>query len=120
MSLPLLAIDFDGVIMQRQPRTKARRGPISGRYELKGSTMPGTHEALKALASEWSLVLHTCRAQDERGAMLVRRYLARRKLLDYFTEITAIKPDAVAYIDDKAFRFTNWDSVTAAFTGGDQ
>ena len=29
----------------------------------------------------------------------------------YVTKVTAEKPRAVAYIDDKAIRFNNWDSV---------
>ncbi len=33
---------------------------------------------------------------------------------------TNVKCGAVAYIDDKAFHFTDWPSVLAAFTGGDR
>ena len=44
--------------------------------------------------------------------------LAAQKLDDIFEDVTAMKPVATAYIDDRSIRFTNWADVLNTFDEG--
>jgi len=101
-----IAIDFDGVLHAQTD--------WNGGY-VEGDLIPGSAEAIKALSGEYRLVLYTCKARSDRplvdgttGTELVSAWLDSHGLLQYIDEITAEKPRACYYIDDKAVRFTNW------------
>ena len=106
----LLAIDFDGVIMQKGAGSSSRidscdRPPVDGAIE-----------GMRALAAEWPLVVHSCRATSDRGVMQVWQWLKRHKLGDAVQDVTATKPIATAYIDDRAVRFTSWQAIRDTYT----
>ena len=44
------------------------------------------------------------------GTQLVWEWLKKHDMDKYVTKVPAEKPRAVAYIDDKGFRFTNWNT----------
>tara|TARA_R110002110_G_scaffold2739_11_gene13123 strand:+ start:1745 stop:2104 length:360 start_codon:yes stop_codon:yes gene_type:complete len=107
----LLAIDFDGVL--HRP-TRARSGFASPQ----GQAVTGAAKAVRALSVDWRLVVHTCRAASPEGREGVLRWLAAQKLDDLFEDVTAMKPVATAYIDDRSIRFTNWADVLNTFDEG--
>jgi hypothetical protein len=45
------------------------------------------------------------------GVQLIWDWLKEHDLNQYVSKVTAEKPRAVAYIDDKGIKFDNWDSV---------
>ena len=63
------------------------------------------------------MICYTAKAKPDRGLVngqtgtqLVWDWLMKHNLDKYISKVTAEKPRAVAYIDDKAFRFTDWNS----------
>lgn len=62
---------------------------------------PGAHEFLKSLKDQgFQVVIHTTR--DEAA---VRLWLFRFRMAHCVDQVTAIKPPAIAYIDDRAICF---------------
>lgn len=110
-----LAIDFDGVLMEKVPARKKAAGLI-------GDPLPGALEALRALAPLWELVVFTCRADTIVGRVAVEDWLKRHDVLHLISYITNKKPIATAYIDDRAVRFVHWGKILEEFEneGGDQ
>lgn len=102
-----LGIDFDGVIH------KNSKGFYDG--TVYDDPIEGTEEALKELSSKYTLICYTAKAKPDRmlingktGTQLVWEWLKKHGFDKYISKVTAEKPRAVAYIDDKAIRFTNW------------
>jgi phosphoheptose isomerase len=104
-----LGIDFDGVIH------KNSKGFYDG--TVYDDPIEGTEEALKELSSKYTLICYTAKAKPDRmlingktGTQLVWEWLKKHKFDKYISKVTSEKPRAVAYIDDKAVRFNNWES----------
>lgn len=88
------AIDFDGVITDKELR------PIEG-----------AKEALRTLFQRGdTIIVYTVKARTETGRCLVIDWLRNHQM--HFHEVTALKPQADWYLDDKAERFTNWESYS--------
>ena len=105
-----LAIDFDGVI--HKSSKSFHDGTI---YD---DPVDGVGEALKQLSKDYTLIIYTCKANPDRplvngktGIELIWEWLEKYGFDGYIEDITYTKPNAKYYIDDKAVRFTNWDSV---------
>jgi hypothetical protein len=105
-----IAIDFDGVI----------HDDYMGFHDgtIYGSIIPHTKVALAKLSKNFNLILFTAKAKPDRplvnnksGAELVREWLVENEISDYISEITCEKPRALIYIDDKGFRFENWEDT---------
>ena len=93
-----LAIDFDGVI--HDPTDKAPG------YKM-GKPLPGAQLALKILHDRGAtLIIHTLWAREPAGKKACEQWL------NYFgftiDEVTALKPKADIYIDDRGYHFTTW------------
>lgn len=104
-----LGIDFDGVIH------KNSKGFYDG--TVYDEPIEGTEEALKELSSKYTLICYTAKAKPDRmlingktGTQLVWEWLKKYDFDKYISKVTSEKPRAVAYIDDKAVRFNNWES----------
>lgn len=94
----ILAIDFDGVIHDY-------KNPIKGRKM--GFVIDGTKQALENFKSRGDrIIVFTVWGGTEQGKKTIKDYM------DYYNlpydEITNIKPNCDAYIDDKAIRFVSW------------
>lgn len=103
-----LGIDFDGVIH------KNSKGYYDG--TIYDDPIEGVHEALKTLSEKYTLILFSTKAKPDRGLIngrqtveLIWEWLKKHNLDQYISKVTSEKPRAVAYIDDKAVRFDNWE-----------
>lgn len=94
---PTVVFDFDGVI---HSYTSGWKGAI----EIPDPPVPGIREAIEQirLAGYWVVVMSS-RCMNPGGELAVRQYL-----LEYgidVDDVTAMKPAAVCYIDDRAIWF---------------
>ena len=107
-----IGIDFDGVIH------KCSKGYYDG--TVYDGVVPGAAEALQKLSEMYTVIVYTCKARSDRGLVngktgtaLVWKWLEENNIAQYVSKVTSEKPRAVAYIDDKAIRFTNWNDALA-------
>ena len=105
-----LAIDFDGVV----------HGNSKGFHDgtVYDDPIPGSIDAIKLLAKKYIIVLFTAKVKPDRplvngktGEELIWEWLENHGMSHLVAEVTAEKPRAVCYIDDKAIRFTDWRSA---------
>jgi hypothetical protein len=109
-----VCIDFDGVIHNNYDGF--------GDGTIYGPIIPGSSEAIKKLAQKYDIIIFTAKAKSDRplingktGAELVMEWLEKHNLAQYVKDITSEKPRALVYIDDKAIRFTDWESTLNQF-----
>jgi hypothetical protein len=106
-----IGIDFDGVIH------KNSKGYYDG--TIYDQPVDGVEEFLKKLSSKYTVIVHTCKAKSDRGLVngrtgteLVWEWLKKHDLNRYVSKVTAEKPRAVCYIDDKCAKFSgDWASL---------
>ena len=107
-----IGVDFDGVIH------KCSKGYHDGTiYDI---PVEGAKDALEAISNKYTIIVYTCKARSDRGLVngktgteLVWGWLKEHDLSQYVSKVTAEKPRAIAYIDDKALKFSNWaDSLS--------
>tara|TARA_B100000674_G_C37979636_1_gene981312 strand:+ start:8556 stop:9524 length:969 start_codon:yes stop_codon:yes gene_type:complete len=104
-----LGIDFDGVIH------KCSKGYYDG--TIYDEPIEGTYQALQKLSKQYTLIVYTCKAKPDRGLVngktgteLVWEWLEKHNMSQFVSKVTSEKPRAVAYIDDKAIKFSDWSS----------
>lgn len=98
----ILAVDFDGVIHSY--------GNIWQDGAIYGEPVDGAMESLFKLSERFDITVLTSR--DNHGD--VSRWMKEQQSKSgfYFDfHVTNVKPIAVAYIDDRAIRFTNWNDI---------
>jgi hypothetical protein len=105
-----IAIDFDGVIHSFE------LGFHDG--TIYGTPLPGSIDNIKRLSEKFKLVIYTAKAKSDRplingktGTELVWEWLGKYNIDSYISEVTAEKPRAICYIDDKAIRFIDWNQT---------
>jgi len=105
-----IGVDFDGVIH------KNSKGYHDG--TVYDEPVEGAREALQKLSEKYTVILYTAKARRDRGLVngrsgtqLIWDWLKEHDLNQYVSKVTAEKPRAVAYIDDKGIKFDNWDNV---------
>jgi phosphoheptose isomerase len=105
-----IGIDFDKVIH------KCSKGYFDG--TIYDEPVEGSYEALKQISEKYTVIVYTCKAKPDRGLVdgktgtqLVWEWLERHDMSKFVSKVTAEKPRAVAYIDDKAIRFNSWDET---------
>jgi hypothetical protein len=105
-----IAIDFDGVI----------HNDYLGYHDgtIYGEIIDGAKDAIIMISKKYKIIIFTAKAKSDRptvnaksGKQLVEEWLQKHDLLRYITEVTAEKPRAFLYIDDKGFRFENWNDT---------
>ena len=110
-----VAIDFDGVIH------KNSLGFHDG--TIYDKPVEGSLEAIKTLVGlGYEVVIFTCKAKPDRplvegktGIELIWNWLEEHGFKNYIKEVTSEKPRAVAYIDDKGIRFTDWKNILEGY-----
>jgi len=105
-----LGIDFDGVI--HNDNLGFHDGTVYGK------PIEGSLESIKFLSNFFNIIIFTAKAKKDRplvngktGAELVGEWLLKHDILKYVSDITAEKPRALLYVDDKGFRFENWQDT---------
>jgi hypothetical protein len=106
----VIAIDFDGVIHSFE------LGFHDG--TIYGTPIPGSIESIKKISKKYKIVIYTAKAKKDRplingktGIELVWEWLKKYDIDQYVQEVTAEKPRAICYIDDKAIRFIDWNQT---------
>jgi hypothetical protein len=102
-----IAVDFDGVIH------KNSKGFYDG--TIYDEPLDGARTSLERLSEQYDVVIFTAKAKPDRGLVngktgtqLVWEWLEEHDMAQFVTKVTAEKPRAVQYIDDKGIRFTEW------------
>ena len=105
-----IGVDFDGVIH------KNSKGYHDG--TVYDDPVEGAREALQKLSEKYTVIVYSAKARKDRGLVngrsgtqLIWDWLKEHDLNQYVSKVTAEKPRAVAYIDDKGIKFDNWDNV---------
>ena len=106
-----VGIDFDGVIHTNS------KGFYDG--TVYDDPIPGAREALEKLSTDYVIVVYSAKARNDRmlingktGVELIWEWLKKNDMDEFVKEVTAEKPRAVFYIDDKAVRFNGkWDNT---------
>ena len=107
-----LGLDFDGVIH------KNSKGFHDG--TIYDEPLEGAIEGVKYLNEElgYDLVIYSCKANPNRplvngknGIELVWEWLDKHGIRQNIKDVTYIKPNALAYIDDKGIRFESWKQI---------
>lgn len=109
-NLQQIAIDFDGVIH------KNSKGFHDG--TVYDEPIEGALDAMKAISEHCDIIIYTCKAKPDRpliegktGVELIWEWLNKYNIAPYIKEVTYEKPRAIAYIDDKAIKFENWNNT---------
>jgi 5'(3')-deoxyribonucleotidase len=91
-----LAIDFDNVIAEYN------HGWLdTGRM---GVPKIGAEDTIRKLKKKYTVVIYSCRKSE-----LIREWLKENDFP--YMKVYRSKPRAIAYIDDKAVRFYNWEKI---------
>jgi len=105
-----IGIDFDGVIH------KNSKGYYDG--TIYDEPIEGSHAALEKLSKEHTIIIYSCKAKPDRGLIdgktgteLIWEWLKNHDMAQFVSKVTAEKPRARYYIDDKAIRFTDWQTA---------
>ena len=111
-----IAIDFDGVIHNND------KGWYDG--TCYGEPISGSLESIKKLSLIYNIIIFTAKAKSDRplvngktGVELVQEWCDEYGYSKYITEITCEKPRAILYLDDKAYRFENWNDTIEDWDG---
>lgn len=71
--------------------------------------LPGAVEWLTSLTRKYEVVVLTCRAHSQAGRELVETWCVRHAHLRL--KVTNVKPDALWYLDNKAWRVPDFPTV---------
>tara|TARA_R110001592_G_scaffold105399_3_gene296391 strand:- start:9619 stop:10008 length:390 start_codon:yes stop_codon:yes gene_type:complete len=110
-----IAIDFDGVIHEFKGW---------GDGTCYGEPIEGSIKAIQKLHSQnYDIIIFTAKSKPNRplvngktGTELVWEWLKKYNIDQYVKEVTAEKPRAKIYIDDKGYRFNNWKETLKFIT----
>lgn len=106
----ILAIDFDGTLHDITH-------PIAGKRM--GEPIAGALQAMEDLYDQGHrIIIYTVRAATKQGKEVVEEWLDHFGI--DFHDITAVKPNADMFIDDRAVRFETWEQVMALFPDDDE
>ena len=106
----VIAIDFDNVLHIND------KGFHDG--TCYGNAVDGAIESVKKIAEKFRIVIYTFKGHPKRplvggkdGVELVWDWLRKHKIDSYVESVVWGKPNALVYIDDKGYRFENWNDT---------
>lgn len=94
---PTVVFDFDGVIHSYTSGWK-------GDTVIPDPPVPGIAEAIKEISKNYRVVVVSTRCSTQEGVLAIANYLGEHGIFGV-SDITAEKPAAVCYIDDRAICF---------------
>jgi len=74
-----------------------------------GKPLPGALNAMQNLEDDFTVVVYTTKAVTPEGQKVVQDWLKFYHIP--YARVTAIKPNAVLFVDDRALRFVDWDQA---------
>ena len=95
-----IAVDFDGVLH------KYSLGWHDG--SIYDDPIEGVDEALAELSKRYRVIVFTTRADTDDREQEVWGWLEKHDLAQYVSVVSACKPPAMFYIDDRAIRHVDW------------
>jgi len=102
-----IAIDFDGVVHRNS------KGFYDG--TIYDDPIEGAYKALEEISKKYTIIIFSAKARLDRGLVngktgieLIWQWLEKHDMSKFVSKVTAEKPRAVKYIDDKAIEFTSW------------
>lgn len=107
-SKKVIAIDFDGVI----------HNDYMGYHDgsIYGKPLEGTIESIKELSKKYILKIYSCKSNPNRplingktGTELIWEWLEKYGIKENISDVVWGKPNAIVYIDDKGYKFEDWD-----------
>jgi len=107
-----IGVDFDGVIH------RCSKGYYDG--TIYDPPIEGSYECLERLSKNYRVIIYSTKARADRGLVngksgieLIWEWLEKHDMSQFVSKVTAEKPRAVCYIDDKAISFNNWQECMA-------
>jgi hypothetical protein len=104
-----IGVDFDGVIHA------CTKGYHDG--TIYDDPVLGSYDALEMLSKKYEIVVYSAKARSDRplvngktGIQLIWEWLEKHDMKQFVKDVTAEKPRAIFYIDDRAIRFFDWQS----------
>jgi hypothetical protein len=104
-----IGVDFDGVVHA------CTKGYHDG--TIYDDPIEGSYNALLKLSKKYDIVIYSAKARPDRplvngmtGIELIWEWLEKNDMKKFIKDVTAIKPRAIFYIDDRAVRFKDWHS----------
>lgn len=95
----VIAFDFDGVVNSYK---KGWQGTVT----IEDEPVEGIETVFKKLKNAgFDIVIFSCRALSKEGKGAIIYWLIRHSLINYVTKVTAEKPIAKCYVDDRAIAF---------------
>ncbi len=92
----IICVDFDNVLNDRTGKKF-------------GGALPYAIQAMEELSQEFEVIVFTCVASTKKGREAVEEWLNSNDI--EYSEVTAVKPNAELYIDNKGLRHTDWRST---------
>jgi hypothetical protein len=111
-----IAVDFDGVIHQYRTGWK-------NSWTIPDPPVEGAITWLLQMAREFDVVIYSTRCRSLRGRLAIRRWLREHAGNAWYespagpgledVKLSAKKPKALLYVDDRGYRFTgaNWPTA---------
>lgn len=106
-----IAIDFDGVLH------KCSKGYHDG--TVYDEPILGSTKSLSDIKKMgFNIVIYSCKTRSDRpqvngisGTQMIWDWLKKHGMSEFVSEVVTEKPRAFVYIDDKGYRFKNWDQT---------
>lgn len=106
-----IGIDFDGVIH------KCSKGYYDG--TVYDEPIEGSLESLRSIKKMgFNIIIYSCKSRSDRpfvdgknGTQMIWDWLEKYNVKHLVTDVVSEKPRAICFIDDKGYRFENWQDT---------
>ena len=111
----LAAIDDTNVRIEDADKLRDYEMLNAGLIVIEDVPNPGIPELFRKLKDAgYSIVIHTCRALTPDGRRAVVHWLTANHMIELIDNVTALKPIARCYVDDRAIHFEGCEGLLNA------